>query len=98
MRRLHDSVKRLEELEGIDRARQVSAEQALQMRIILEDAEMAEAAAQIADAIREHGIESPECLAAAEAADPIFEQGMERYKQKQAEKEAKRRASPNWTA
>ena len=51
---------------------------------------MADAAVPIADAIREHGIESPECLAAVEAADPIFEQGMERYKQKQAEDKARR--------
>lgn len=38
----------------------------------------------------DHGEERAEFLTAVKEAEPIFEQGMERYKQKQAEEAARR--------
>ena len=92
MKSLHHSIKRLEELEGINRARQRSEEVTLLFRAILSDGEMAEAAAQMADALREHGKESPEFQAAVKEGNPILEQGLERYKKTQAEEAARKEA------
>ncbi len=92
MRRLLCSVKRLEEIEAIDRARKLSEEEAIWCRAVLSDAVMAEAARRIANMQREHGEESAVVQAALAEAEPIFEQGMERYEQKQAEEQARREA------
>ena len=90
MRRLRHSLKRLEALEGIDRARAASEEEALWCRMMMTDPQVSREARRIANIRREHGEESPEFLAAAEEATVIFEQGMERYKQKQAQEQARR--------
>ncbi len=90
MRRLRHSLKRLEEIEAIDRARKLSEEEGIWIRIVMTDHEVNRAAQRIAEAKMDHGEESDEFLAAVEEANPIFEQGMERYKQKLAKEEARR--------